>query len=338
MSDRKTLIYPIVFLLILAPVFIVALLTYNPGSDCECDCGTLPALTHTHGAGLATAVIDDLQLIFNVSPGATLYKVTDGALELCSGDVTDSALKHITVDVYDARFMLGDRLPVEVTLTIRDATSGALVVEGAAPPMIAAGHGYHFGDNYLVPNGAEYTWEATISPVKALRTEGTRDHWLEPLTWSGTFTVREDGTIVEQAAGPVMLGEFTAEGIHVMISATGAQTLYDVSSAATAALDPAPEARYIIVDVTDHIVNYEEKLPGATVEVTFTRGDDTVSATLDPVIAPLIGLHYGANMVLEPGEWDVTVAVSGLDFLRHAGAAVGLARGTVSDTVTVTVE
>lgn len=338
MSDRKMLIYPIVFLLLLAPVFIVALLTYNPGSDCECDCGTLPNLTHSHGAGLATAVIDDMQLIFNVSPGATLYKVTDGALELCSGDVTDSALKHITVDVYDARFMLGDRLPVEVSLTIRDATSGAIVVEGAAPPMIAAGHGYHFGDNYMVPNGAEYTWEATISPVQALRTASTRDRWLEPLTWSGTFTVREDGTIVEKAAAPVMLGEFTAEGIHVMISTTGAQALYDVSGDATVAMDPVPEARYIVVDVTDHIVNYEEKLPGATVEITFTRGNETVSATLDPVIAPQLGFHYGTNMVLEPGEWDVTVAVSGLDFLRHAGAAVGLARGIVSDTVVVTVE
>lgn len=339
MTDRKLWIYPLLFAAVLAPIFIVALLTYNPGSDCECECDALPAAAHSHGTGLETAIVNDMQLIFNVSPAATLYRVTDGALELCSGDVTDIELKHITLDVNDARFALGDRLPVNVELVIREAESERIVVEAGAPAMYAVGHGYHFGDNYRVPNGATYTWEATISPVQALRLDGAQDIWLEPVTWSGTFTVNADGTIADQDAGPGMLGQFTVEGIHVTLSTMDAQPRYDVTGGATVAIDPLPDARYIVVDVTDHAVNYEEKLPGAQVEVTFAQdGSDPISATLDPAISPVYGYHYGANLVIPAGKWEATVAVSGLDFMRHAGAAVSLARGTVRDTVTVTLE
>ncbi len=337
MADRKLWIYPLVFALVLAPVFVVALLTYNPGGDGNCDCAALPLVAHTHGTGLDFAIINDMQLIFNITPAATLYRVTDGALELCSGDVTDVELKHVTLDVNDARFALGDRLPVAVALVIREADSGRTVVEASAPATYSAGHGYHFGDNYRVPNGATYTWEATISPVAVLRLDGAQDTWLEPVTWSGTFTVNDDGTLADQDSGPALLGEFTAQGIHVMLSETGAQPRYDVTGGETVALDPPPGARYIVVDVTDHMVNYEEKLPGAVVEVTFTGGDgEPITATLDPAISPVYGYHYGANLVIPAGEWQVTVAVGDLDFIRHAGAAVGLARGTVRDTLAVT--
>jgi hypothetical protein len=47
------------------------------------------------------------------------------------------------------------------------------------------------------------------------------------------------------------------------------------------------------------------------------------------VISPLYGFHYGANVAPEPGKWQIVVEVSQLDFLRHAGAAVNLARAPV---------
>lgn len=338
MSNRKYLIYPLIFILVLAPVAIVLLLTYNPGESADCDCPALPAAAHSHGYGLTTTIENDMQLIFNVSPAATLYKVENGALELCSDDTSDVELKHITIDVNNARFALGERLPVTIELAVSDAESGATILEAGAPAMYAPGHGYHFGDNYRVPNGGTYEFEVTVSPVEARRLEGAQDLWLEPVTWNGTFTINEDGTVAGKASGLQMLGQFTTDGIHIMLSETNAQPLYTVEDTQTAAIDPPPDARYIVVDVTDHTVNYEEKLPGADVQVTFERDGETVETVLEPAISPVYGFHYGANVALAPGEWDATVSVSGLDFMRHAGAAVTLARGTVSDTVTVTVE
>ncbi len=146
MSDRKVWIVLIVFMAVLAPVSIYLLITYQPGDEGD-DCGSASALaTHTHGAGIATTVIDNMQLVFNVSPAATLYRVTDGALELCSGDVNDIELKHITLDVNDAALMPGERLPVTVELTIHDADSGAMILSAGASGVYSAGHGYHFGD------------------------------------------------------------------------------------------------------------------------------------------------------------------------------------------------
>ena len=98
-------------------------------------------------------------------------------------------MKHVTVDVIDARFGLGERLPVTIALAIQRADSGETVVEATAPAMYAPGHGYHFGDNYVPPSGAAYDWTFTISPVEALRQEGTEDLWLEPVEWRGSFTL-----------------------------------------------------------------------------------------------------------------------------------------------------
>jgi hypothetical protein len=329
MSDRKTWIVLLAFAVVLAPVAIFLLVTYDPNGD-DCNCGTAPALAaHTHGAGIATTVIDNMQLIFNVSPAATLYKVTDGTLELCAGDVDDIELKHITLDVKDAGLMPGERLPVTVALTLREAESGDIVVEAGAPAMYAAGHGYHFGDNFRVPSDAVYDWTVTVSPAAAQRLAGAETLWTEPVTWSGTFTVNADGTIAEKAAGLVAIGNFADDGIHVQLSTTHAQTIYDAEG--TALVTP-PDSRYLVVDVTDHAVNYEEKLPGAEVTVTLARdGEMPTTYTLEPTLAPLMGFHYGANVPVTAGEWTVTVEVGGLDFMRHAGSAVTLARGTIRD-------
>ena len=51
-----------------------------------------------------------------------------------------------------------------------------------------------------------------------------------------------------------------------------------------------------------------------------------------------LGFHYGANVELAPGEWTITATVGGLDFQRHAGAAVSLPLGAVSGQFTYTVE
>lgn len=336
MSDRKVWIVLIVFAVVLAPVSLYFLLTYQPGDEEE-ECPNAPALaSHTHGAGIATTVIDHMQIVFNVSPAATLYKVTDGALELCGGDVNDTALKHITLDVNDAALMPGERLPVTVELTIREAESGTIIVAAGAPATYSAGHGYHFGDNYRVPNDATYDWTVTVSPAEAQRLAGAEHLWREPVTWSGTFTVNADGTIAEKAAGLVPIGDFTADGIHVQLSHTTPQTITTTDGTTLAA---PPDSRYLVVDVTDHAVNYEEKLPGAAITVTLRRdGAAEANYTLEPTLAPLLGFHYGANVPLPAGEWTITVDVGGLDFVRHAGAALTLARGTLRETFTFVVE
>lgn len=337
MHDRKALIYPIIFALVLAPVFIVAMLTFSPGSDGDCAAPPAPVVTHTHYIGLASTVIGDLQLIFNVSPAAPLYQVIDGALELC-GDTSDPQLKHITLDVNDARFVLGERLPVTATLTLRDAATGQTVLEASAPAMYAPGHGYHFGDNYRVPSGATYAWEVTVSPVQALRLEGTQSAWLEPVTWSGEFTITPDGTVQGARPTPPILGEFTQSGVHVVLSHDRAQPRYRVTGETSTREDPAPGTRYLIVDVTDHAVNYEAKLPGAQVSVTLRQGAQTLSVPLEAAVAPDYGFHYGANVALGPGDWTVEITVDGLEFLRHAGAAVGLPRGAITGTLRFTLE
>ncbi|MBI5958786.1 MAG: hypothetical protein HY866_08625, partial [Chloroflexi bacterium] len=71
MPDKKVLLLPALFTLALAPVFIVALLTFQPDKKCPvCDCSAVPAgaVAHTHGTGIAFEIKDDLQLIFNVGP------------------------------------------------------------------------------------------------------------------------------------------------------------------------------------------------------------------------------------------------------------------------------
>lgn len=336
MQNKHLLIYPLAFLAILAPVLVVALITYRP--DDNGDCAALPAVvSHSHGTGLAVAIKDDMQLIFNVSAAAALYEVVDGKLALC-GDTSDTALKHVTVDVNDARLALGERLPVRVDLTIRRADTGGLVVEAAAPAMYAPGHGYHYGDNFLLPPGAAYEWTVVISPVDALRQDGAQDLWLEPVTWGGSFELGADGSITGKASGVQPVGDMTDQGLHIMVGTQDAAPLYEVTAEGGTVPQPVEEgSRYFVVDVTDHAVNYEEKLPGATVTLTFRQGQTVKEVTAQPVISPVYGFHYGANVALGPGDWQITVTVSGLDFLRHAGAAVGLARSAVTGTFEYTV-
>ena len=169
----------------------------------------------------------------------------------------------------------------------------------------------------------------TISPVQALRVEGTHDRWLEPIEWEGSFSLDEEGNVEGAAMRMEQVGEFSRQGIHVILNAHHAETLYEVVDGEARPVeamdhDEMGTTRYFAVDVTDHVVNYEEKLVGADVTLTFTQGDTSFDVTLPPVISPVMGFHYGANVELAPGEWTITATVGGLDFQRHAGAAVSL--------------
>jgi len=337
MRDKRLLIFPAVFALVLIPVLVMALLIYQPNdSSADCDCSTTANLQpHSHGSGLVSEIRDGMQLIMNVSAAAELYQLVDGKLELC-GELTGD-MKHVTVDVIDARFGLGERLPVTIALAIQRADSGETVVEATAPAMYAPGHGYHFGDNYVLPGGAAYDWTFTISPVEALRQEGTQDLWLEPVEWRGSFTLDAEGNVSGKAASPAVVGDFARSGVHVTLSEAPAVQLFAPGEdGESTPLPLEPGSRYFVVDVTDHAVNYEEKLPGAEVMLIFERGGESIEVQAEPVISPQYGFHYGANVALDEGDWQITVQVGGLDFLRHAGAAVSLARNPISDTFAYT--
>ncbi|MCZ7540178.1 MAG: hypothetical protein M5U29_09730 [Anaerolineae bacterium] len=314
----------------LVPILVIALLSYRSGDDEGCGpAAPTTYAAHTHATGLAVEIKGGMQLVFNVSPAAQLYQLVDGALEQRDGDLADVNLRHIAVDVNDATLALGERLPVEVALEVRRRDTGEIVVQASAPAMVAPGHGYHFGDNYLVPAGAAYDWTVTISPVLALRQEGAQDLWLEPVVWTGGFTLDADGQASGQTSSPMMIGELTQDGLHIMLSQQDARPLYALEDGTTVPEPLEPLSRYYVVDVTDHAVNYEAKLPGATVTVTFRRYGVALVVPFPPVISPQYGFHYGANVALEPGDWTVEIEVSGLDFLRHAGAALSLARAPV---------
>ncbi len=327
-------VFPAIFILVMAPIVAIALITFRP-DDAQCeDLAALPAAPHSHGSGLASTVQDGMQLIFNVSPAAELYEVVDGKVQVCSGELSDD-MKHVTVDVNDARLRLGERLPVEVDLTLRRADTGDVVVNALAPAMYAPGHGYHFGDNFLVPGGAAYTWTVVVSPVQALRQEGAQDLWLEPVTWEGEFVLDEDGTVSGVRGAAQVIGDVMRGGVHVVLSHHAAVDLYAVDEPGLSVPQAAPPgSTYFLVEVTDHVVNYEEKLVGADVTLTFAQGEDVQEVVAPPVISPDYGFHYGANVVLEPGTWEVTVTVGGLDFLRHAGAALSLPREPIVATFT----
>jgi hypothetical protein len=338
MQGKKLFIFPAIFIAVLLPVAVAALLIYTPGEDAdECGPTTLDLPPHSHGYGLVSTMKNDMQLIMNVSDAAELYQLNDeGRLELCGGDLTGEA-KHITVDVNDARLALGERLPVTVTLTVRDQATGAVYIDARdAPAMYAPGHGYHFGDNYLVPNGATYDWTVTVSPVQALRQDGAQNLWSEPVTWAGSFTLDDAGNVTGKASGVQTIGDFIGQGLHVTLSyEPDAVPLYEADGATVATGDAS---HYFVVDVTDHAVNYEEKLPGAEVTLTFAQGDESFEARAQPVISPDYGFHYGANVALPPGEWTITVHVAGLSFMRHAGSALGVGRAAISEDFTFTVE
>ncbi|MCL4239614.1 MAG: hypothetical protein KJ047_15370 [Anaerolineae bacterium] len=338
MTDRKTLIVLLVFIVALVPVLVIALLTYRPGDDEDRDLAVpMASMAHAHATGLAVEVRDGMQLVFNVGPAAQLYQLVDGALEQ-RGDLADASLRHITVDVNDAALALGERLPVNVSLQVRRQDSGEVVVQASAPAMYSPGHGYHFGDNYPLPAGAAYDWTVTISPVLALRQEGAQDLWLEPVVWTGSFALDAEGRASGQASAPTLIGELTQDGLHIMLSQQDARPLYALEDG-TAVPEPLePLSRYYVVDITDHAVNYETKLLDATVTVTFRRYGVALVVPFPPVISPQYGFHYGANVALEPGDWTVEVEVSGLDFLRHAGAAVSLARAPVRASFSFTLD
>jgi len=344
MQGKQVFLIPLVFIAVLIPVMIAALLLFRPDeSDADCDCAGLPQYSaHSHGMALARENIDSVQLLFNVVDAAEVYDVQDGRLQPVAKP--DPNMKHVTVDVLDAEIALGERLPVSVQLIVRDAETGEVVIEEEdAPAMYAPGHGYHFGDNYPLDPGKQYTFHVTISPVQALRVEGTHDRWLEPIEWEGSFSLDEEGNVEGAAMRMEQVGEFSRQGIHVILNAHHAETLYEVVDGEARPVeamdhDEMGTTRYFAVDVTDHVVNYEEKLVGADVTLTFTQGDTSFDVTLPPVISPVMGFHYGANVELAPGEWTITATVGGLDFQRHAGAAVSLPLGAVSGQFTYTVE
>lgn len=349
MQDKKVFLIPLVFIAVLIPVMIAALFLFRPDdTDAECDCSdVLPAFApHSHGMALARENRDALQLLFNVVNAAEVYDVVDGRLQ--PAGEPDPAMKHVTVDVLDAEIALGERLPVSVQIVVRDAETGETVIDDDAPAMYAPGHGYHFGDNYPLAHGTDYEWHVTISPVQALRMAGLEDRWLEPIEWEGSFSLDEEGNVVGKPMMMEMIGEYSKQGIHVIVNAHHAETLYEVHDgeahpvgAETMAHDHTnmtmDNTRYFAVDVTDHAVNYEEKLVGADVTLTFSQGDTSFDVALQSVISPVMGYHYGANVTLDPGEWTITATVSGLDFQRHAGAAVSLPLGAVSGDFTYTV-
>ncbi len=350
MQDKKVFLIPLVFVAVLVPVMIGALIIFRPGqSEAECDCAAaLPSIApHSHGMALAREIRDQMQLIFNVTPAAELYDVVDGRLQQVSAQ--DAAMKHVTVDVLDAELALGERLPVTVRLVVRDAATGETAIDDDAPAMYAPGHGYHFGDNYPLAPGARYDWRVTISPVQALRLTGTEDRWLEPVEWEGSFSLDAEGNVEDKPMAMQTVADFTKQGVHVLVHAHHAETLYEVRDgeahpvaagghAQMGQHGAADNVRYFAVDVTDHAVNFEEKLLGASVTLTFTQRDTTVEAALQPAISPAMGFHYGANVTLGPGEWAGTVTVSDLDFQRHAGAAVSLPLGAVTGDFAYTIE
>lgn len=350
MQDKKVFLIPLVFIAVLIPTMIAALLLFRPDEeDADCDCsGALPAVApHSHGMALAREMQDSMQLLFNVVGAAEVYDVQDGRLQPVAEP--DPAMKHVTVDVLDAEIALGERLPVSVQLVVRDAQTGEAVIEDDAPAMYAPGHGYHFGDNYPLAPGKTYDFHVTVSPVEALRLEGTHDRWLEPVEWEGSFSLDEEGNVEGAAMMMEMVGEYSRQGIHVIVYAHHPETLYEVVDGEAQPVgsqdfdnmahdeNATSAARYFAVDVTDHAVNYEEKLVGADVTLTFTQDDNSFEVALPPVISPVMGFHYGANVALEPGEWTITATVAGLDFQRHAGAAVSLPLGAVSGDLTYTV-
>lgn len=336
MDNRRTLLVAGLFLVVVEVVFAVGLIAFvrnGRGDDCNCAVGP-SAGVHTHGPSLASEVHDGMQLIFNIGPAAPLYQVVDGRLELC-GDISDNTLKHITVDVIDARFAPGEWLPVQVDLTVRRAGTSEIVLQAATPATYSPGHGYHFGDNFALDFGAAYDWAVTISPVRALRQEGAQSAWTEPVTWEGGFALADDGSVVDKSPAVTPIGQFSEGGLHVLVGEQPAQALYDTTpEGRTVVVDVPPGSRYFVVEVTDHVVNYESRLPGAQVTVTFRQGDQEQVVPFAPVISPTYGLHYGANVALGPGTWEMTVEVAGLDFLRQAGAAIGLTYEPVRGTVT----
>ena len=339
MSNRKLWVYPMIFALVLVPVFVLALITYQPGKSGDNNSTTPSVPPHSHYAGMEVAIQNDIQLMFNVSPGAPMYQVTDGGIEQMNmGNANMEQMKHVSVDVRDARLALGERLPVDVSLRIEDAGTGETVFDSVTNVMYAPGHGYHFGNNVMLPNDATYNWNVTVSPAEGLRQEGAVDYWREPVEWEGTFTLDADGAVAEQPVSLQNIGNVPRNGIHITLGYHDAVPLFLVNEQGDVTPQEMPEdSLYFVVDVTDHAVNYEEKLMNAVVVATFTQGDDSFEVPLEPVISPRYGYHYGANVFLDEGDWEIKVTVEELQFMRQAGAATGLPTRPVSATFNFTV-
>src|SRR5690606_35248559 len=84
MQGKQVFLIPLVFIAVLIPVMIAALLLFRPDeSDADCDCaeGLPPYAAHSHGMALARENIDSMQLLFNVVAAAEVYDVQDGRLQ-----------------------------------------------------------------------------------------------------------------------------------------------------------------------------------------------------------------------------------------------------------------
>ncbi len=214
----------------------------------------------------------------------------------------------------------------EVRLTITKVTTGAELSSDILHPMWG-GSGLHYAINGYAMNGSpledgEYLAKVTANPPQFMRGESNKHLWTAPISADFRFQIRKgnilsNSVVVERHVDPLPeglpkdyhndLGTLTSSSnMDIRVEFEDAAQMYMPNGNPMAA--PGPDDIHLEVKLTD---NEESgtRISYSTVHITLDNGVDTpVTHLLLPMWGGS-GLHYGANAIVAPAIYDVTVNV-----------------------------
>jgi len=256
---------------------------------------------------------------------------------------------HLMATVWDTE--TGQVLPVGSGATMRVSTDGDLVDQRAPWPMISQTMGFHFGDNIALPGDGTYTVELDLNPITSRKTGSFEGRFEEPAT--ATFEFEFDDEFRQEVIGGVEYfdesewgqpgalepsmgrghgeddhddgeGDHGGHDHHMPFSALPEPAAYpgtDLgvhdSGDARLVVRYLPESRladggYLLVSPRTPY----NRVPLADMAISI---DGAAKADLEQTLDSELGLHYGAETELSPGDSFDLVVEGPPQVSRHAG-------------------
>ncbi len=281
-----------------------------------------------HGVLLGSKIVDNMRIKFEMEPSKGMFMPP---LYMWMG--TMGKPYHLEVKLEDpyseTRISYSD-----VALTMINVTTQVGVSSDILHPMWG-GSGLHYAVNGYAMDGSpledgEYLATVTADPPQFMRGESNKHLWLDPISVDFRFQIRNgeilSGSVVtETHVDPlpeghnkdfhVVVGDDVFDDMGVKVEFEDAAQMYMPNGMPMPA--PGPDDIHLEVKLTD-LLRSDTRIPYSDVSITLDNGvDPPVTHDLHPMWGGS-GLHYGANTVVAPGTYDVTVDIGVPEFARSA--------------------
>ena len=280
-----------------------------------------------HGVLLGSKIVDNMRIKFEMEPSKGMFMPP---MYMWMG--TMGKPYHLEVKLEDpyseTRISYSD-----VTLTMINVTNGVGVSSDTLHPMWG-GSGLHYAINGYATDGSpledgEYLATVTADPPQCMRGESNKHLWTNPIFADFRFQIRNgvilSGSVVtETHVDPlpeghekdfhVVVGDDVFDDMGVKVEFEDAAQMYMPNGMP---MDPPPGSIHLEVKLTD-LLKSDTRIPYSDVSITLDNGIDApVTHNLHAMWGGS-GLHYGANAVVAPGTYDVTVDIGVPAFARSA--------------------